>query len=99
MSYRPWDHEESDMTEQLTLLLLLLWLFSGCWKFLGSRTMRTLALLFLKKKNSIYLLFLAVLGLCCHMGFSPVDESWSYFLVAVCRLLNVVASLDLEQGL
>ena len=70
MSYRPWDHEESDMTEQLTLLLLLLWLFSGCWKFLGSRTMRTLALLFLKKKFYLFVIFGCVGPLLPHGLFS-----------------------------
>ena len=54
---------------------------------------------FLKKNLFICLLLLAVLGLRCCMGFSLVDKSGSYFLGAVCGLLNAVSSLDLEQGL
>ena len=37
--------------------------------------------------------FLAVLGLCCCSGFSPVMASGGHCLVVVCRLLIVVASL------
>ena len=43
--------------------------------------------------NFICLLFVAVLGLCCRMGFPLAAESEGYFLVVVCRLLAVVASL------
>ena len=46
----------------------------------------------------IYLL-LAVLGLCCCAGFSPVAASRGYALVAVHRLLVSVASLAVELGL
>ena len=45
------------------------------------------------------LIFLAVLGLHCCMGFSLVVASRGYSLVAVCRLLTVVASLAAEPGL
>ena len=41
---------------------------------------------------SIYLV-LAILGLCCCVGFSPVAASGGYSLVAVHRLLIAVASL------
>ena len=44
-------------------------------------------------------LFLAVLGLRCCSGFSPVVESGSYSLVVVCGLLTAVASLVMEHGL
>ena len=45
--------------------------------------------IFLKnfKNNFIYLLFLAVLGLRCYVGFSLVVESEGYSLAAVCRFL------------
>ena len=43
--------------------------------------------------------FLAVLGLRCCGSFSPVVESSSYSLVAVCRLLIVMASLVAERRL
>lgn len=42
-------------------------------------------------------LSLAMLGLCCHR-LSLVVENWGYSLVALCRLLIVVASLVVEQG-
>ena len=42
--------------------------------------------------NFIYL-FLAVLGLCCCAGFSLVEKSGGYSLVAVHGLLIAVASL------
>ena len=38
-------------------------------------------------------LFLAVLDFHCYMGFSLVAASRDYCMVAVCRLLIVVASL------
>ena len=44
-------------------------------------------------------LFLAVLGLCCFLGFSLVVASRGYPPVVVCRLLIVVASLVEEHGL
>ena len=44
-------------------------------------------------------LFLAVLGLCgCTWAFSSCGE-WVPLLIAVCRLLIVVASLVVEHGL
>ena len=43
----------------------------------------------LYKNNFIYL-FLAMLDLCCCMGFSLVAVSGGYSLVVVCRLLIVV---------
>ena len=46
----------------------------------------------------IYLL-LAVLGLCCRAGFSPVAASRGYSLVAVHGLLVAVASLAVKLGL
>ena len=54
--------------------------------------------LFVFLNNYIYL-FLAVLGLRCCGGFSLVAASASYSLVAVCRLLIVVASLVAEHRL
>ena len=55
----------------------------------------------LKKKtlkiiNFIYL-FLAVLGLLCCLGFSPVVVSKGYSLVVVCGLLISLASLVSEH--
>ena len=47
--------------------------------------------------NFLYL-FLAVLGLCCG-GFSLVEASGGYSLVAVCGLLIAEASLIVEHGL
>ena len=44
-------------------------------------------------------LFLAVLGLCCCLGFSPVVASEGYSLVVLLRLLFTVASLVTEHGL
>ena len=44
-------------------------------------------------------LFLAVLGLCCCMGFSLVVARGDYFLAVLCRLLIGVASLVAERGL
>ena len=44
-------------------------------------------------------LFLAVLGLGCCTGFSPVVVSGGYSLIAVSGLLTAVASLVEEQGL
>ena len=46
-----------------------------------------------------FLPFLAVLGLCCCMGFSLVASSRSYSLVVVCGLLIAVASLVAEHRL
>ena len=40
-----------------------------------------------------------MLGLCCCAGYSLVAASGSDSLVAVCRLLVVVASLVAEDGL
>ena len=42
---------------------------------------------------------MAVLGLCCCLGFSLGVASRGYFLVAVCRLLTTVASLVEEHRL
>ena len=53
---------------------------------------------FLKKTFKFYL-FLAVLGLHCCAVFSLVVASGGYSLVAVGRLLTVVAPLVAEQGL
>ena len=44
-------------------------------------------------------LFSAVLGLCCHTGFSLVAASGGFSLVAVCEFLIAVTSLVVEQGL
>ena len=44
-------------------------------------------------------LFLVVLGLCCCTGFSLVVVSGDYSLVAVRRLLIVMASLVAEHRL
>ena len=44
-------------------------------------------------KNVLCILFLAVLGLCCCVGFSLVVASRDYSVVAVHRLLTAVASL------
>ena len=44
-------------------------------------------------------LFLAVLGLCCCLGFSQVALSGGFSLVVMLRLLIVVAALVTEQGL
>ena len=47
----------------------------------------------------LFILFLAVLGLHCYTGFSPVAASGGHFPAAACRLLLEVASLDAELGL
>ena len=52
----------------------------------------------LKIINFIYL-FLAVLGLLCCLGFSPVVMSKGYSLVVVCGLLISLASLVSEHWL
>ena len=44
-------------------------------------------------------LFLAVLGLCCCVGFSPVAANGGYSLLAVSGLLTMAASLVAESGL
>ena len=49
--------------------------------------------------NKFIYLFLAVLGLCCFLGFSLGLASRGYPPVVVCRLLIVVASLVEEHGL
>ena len=46
-----------------------------------------------------FVFFLAVLGLGCCYGFSLVVESRGFSLVAVLRLLIVVAPLVAEHGL
>ena len=43
-------------------------------------------------------LFMAVLGLCCCVGFSLVAVSWVYTLVIVHGLLVAVVSLVAELG-
>jgi len=50
------------------------------------------------KKKFMYL-FLVVLGLHCCVGFSLVAASEGYYLVVVCRLFIVVASLIVEHEL
>ena len=77
-------------------------LCAGCWIFgLGLRppsswgnTELLCSLLFYFLK---IVLFLAVPGLCCCTGFSLLVGNGSYSLVAVCRLLIVVAFL-VEHG-
>ena len=51
--------------------------------------------------NSIFLIYLslAVLGIHCFLGFSPVVESGVHALTAVHRLLFLVASLVAERSL
>ena len=44
-------------------------------------------------------LFMAVLGLCCNLGFSLVAESVGYSLVAALGLLIAVNSLVVEHQL
>ena len=46
----------------------------------------------------ILFIYLAVLGLCCRVGFSLVVEARAT-LVVVCGLLTVVASFVAERGL
>ena len=49
---------------------------------------------------NIYIyLFLAMLGLCCWVGFSLVKKKRGWFLIAVHRLLIAVASFVAEHGL
>ena len=50
-------------------------------------------------KKKFFHLFLAVLALCCCMGFFLAAESRDCSLVPVCRLLIAVASLIAEDGL
>ena len=54
---------------------------------------------FFKKLFSFLSFFLAVVGLHRYAGFSSVEESRGYPLVAVCRLLIAVASFVAEHGL
>ena len=49
--------------------------------------------------NNVIHLFLAVLGLCCYVGFSLVVVSRGYSLVVRQRLLTAVASPVAEHGL
>ena len=42
---------------------------------------------------------MAVLSLCCYVGFALVAASGGYSLAVVCRLLIVVASLVVEHRL
>ena len=49
--------------------------------------------------RSVYLSFLAALGLFCCAGFSLDAPSVHYPLVVVCKLLIAVASLVTEHGL
>ena len=49
--------------------------------------------------SSFIYLFLALLGLCCSMGFSLVVVSRDSFLVVVSSLLFAVASLFVEYRL
>ena len=51
------------------------------------------------KKQFIYLLILAVLGLCCCVAFSPVAARGCYPLVMMSGLLTVVASPVAKHGL
>ena len=50
-------------------------------------------------RSLFFVLFFAMLGLCCCMGFSLVVASGGYSLIALHRLLIVVASLFSEHGL
>ena len=50
-------------------------------------------------RSLFFVLFFAMLGLCCCMGFSLVVASGDYSLIALHRLLIVVASLFSEHGL
>ena len=54
---------------------------------------------FINLKSNFMSLFLAVLGLLCCGGFSLVQASGGNFLVAMCRLLIVMASLVVEHRL
>ena len=47
----------------------------------------------------LFIYFLAVLGLCCCVGFSLVAGNGVYSVVGVFRLLIVVASLVVEHRL
>ena len=47
----------------------------------------------------LYLLFLAVLGLCCFVDFSLVAVSWGSSLVAMHELLVAVIFLVVEHRL
>ena len=62
-----------------------------------SRFPRSFGFLFSFKYKFIYLL--AVLGLCCCMGFSLVAESWACSLVVVRGLCIAVVSLVAERRL
>ena len=50
-------------------------------------------------ETAFYFYFLAMLGLCCCVGFSLVAANRGYTLVAVCGLLPAVASPITEYGL
>ena len=49
--------------------------------------------------NLFIYLFLAELGLCCHVGFCLLAVNGGYSLDVVCKLLIAEASLVLELGL
>ena len=49
--------------------------------------------------NNFIYLFLAMLGLCCYVGFSLVVERGGPLSVTVCRLLTMLASLAVEHWL
>ena len=55
--------------------------------------------LFCFSLSFIIYLFVAVLGLRCHTGISPVLASGAYSLVAVCGLLISVSSFVPEHRL
>ena len=55
-----------------------------------------LFIFFFKKTNVIYL-FMAALGLCCGMGFSPVAAIEGHSLAVVRGLLIAVTSLVVEH--
>ena len=64
----------------------------------SSLTIKPVVSRFLFLLHFIYL-FLAVLGLHCYTGFSPVAACESYSLVVVPGLLDTVASLIAQHGL
>ena len=69
---------------------------SGSTYQLGTSTLYSFLL---KKSHYLFVLFLAVLSLCCCAGFSLAAPSRGRCLVTAHRLLAAAASLSVEHGL
>ena len=62
--------------------------------------LRSIKCIFYKDVFIVFILFMAVLGLCCCIwAFCSCSPGGGHTVVAVCRLLVAVASLAAEHGL